>query len=94
MPLIRLIIRGSLERMTPVLMTELSAGLAMILLVLGAEEPGKEILHPVAVTILGGLLPTTLLDAGVKPILFHMSRRRALEWLMAERKSGQAPEAI
>ncbi len=48
-----LVIRGSLERLTPVLMTALSAGVALIPLMLGADAPGKEILHPVAITIFG-----------------------------------------
>jgi heavy-metal exporter, HME family len=90
----RLIIRGSLERMTPVLMTALSAGLALIPLILGAEEPGKEILHPVAVTIFGGLLSATLLDAVVTPILFRMFGRKPLERLMEERAEGRAMEAF
>ena len=54
-----LIIRGSLERLTPVLMTALSAGLALMPLMIGADPPGKEILHPVAVTIFGGLVTAT-----------------------------------
>jgi len=90
----RLIIRGSLERMTPVLMTALSAGLALIPLILGADEPGKEILHPVAVTIFGGLLSATLLDAVVTPILFRMFGKKPLERLMEERAEGRAMEAF
>ena len=90
----RLIIRGSLERMTPVLMTALSAGLALIPLILGAEEPGKEILHPVAVTIFGGLLSATLLDAVVTPILFRMFGQKPLERLMEDRAEGRAMEAF
>ncbi|MBS0492240.1 MAG: efflux RND transporter permease subunit, partial [Proteobacteria bacterium] len=54
--------RGTLERMAPVLMTALAAGIALIPLVLAADQPGKEILHPVAVVIVGGLLSSTLLE--------------------------------
>jgi HME family heavy-metal exporter len=79
-----LILRGSAERLTPVLMTALSAGLALIPLAIGADAPGKEILHPVAITILGGLVSATLLDSFVTPILFHRFGRPALERLRAE----------
>ena len=65
-----LIIRGSLERLTPVLMTALSAGMALVPLLYGADAPGKEILHPVAVTIFGGLISATLLDMLLTPVLF------------------------
>jgi HME family heavy-metal exporter len=81
-----LILRGSAERLTPVLMTALSAGLALIPLAIGADAPGKEILHPVAITILGGLISATLLDTLVTPILFHRFGRPALERLRAEAK--------
>ena len=67
----RLIVRGSLERLTPVLMTALSAGMALIPLLYGADAPGKEILHLVAVTIFGGLISATLLDTLLTPILFR-----------------------
>jgi heavy-metal exporter, HME family len=90
----RLIIRGSLERMTPVLMTALSAGLALIPLMVGADEPGKEILHPVAVTIFGGLLSATLLDAAITPILFRMFGKKPLERLLEERAEGRTMEAF
>ena len=77
-----LVIRGSLERMTPVLMTALSAGLALLPLLIAADEPGKEILHPVAVTIFGGLVSATLLDALITPVLFLMFGRKPLMRLM------------
>lgn len=65
-----LVMRGSLERLTPVLMTALSAGVALIPLMIGADAPGKEILHPVAITIFGGLISSTLLDTVLTPVLF------------------------
>jgi len=77
----QLVMRGSLERLTPVLMTALSAGLALVPLMIGADQPGKEILHPVAVTIFGGLVSATLLDNFVTPLLFHRFGQPALEHL-------------
>ncbi|MEL7086905.1 MAG: efflux RND transporter permease subunit, partial [Planctomycetota bacterium] len=65
-----MVVRGSLERLVPVLMTALSAGLALIPLMIGADAPGKEILHPVAITIFGGLISSTLLDTVLTPVLF------------------------
>lgn len=74
-----LIVRGSLERLTPVLMTSLSAALALVPLLYGAGEPGREILHPVAVTIFGGLISATLLDIILTPVLFLWFGRSAFE---------------
>ena len=76
-----MVLRGSLERMTPVLMTALSAGFALIPLMIGADAPGKELLHPVAITIFGGLISATLLDAFLTPILFLRFGRAPLEQL-------------
>lgn len=76
-----LVVRGSLERLTPVLMTALSAGVALVPLLIGSEAPGKEILHPVAVTIFGGLISATLLDTFVTPVLFLRYGRASLERL-------------
>ncbi len=78
-----MIVRGGLERLAPVLMTALCAGIALIPLTLAAGEPGKEILYPVATVIVGGLISSTLLDFFVHPALFWTlglnSARRVVE---------------
>jgi HME family heavy-metal exporter len=86
-----LVIRGSLERLTPVLMTALSAGFALTPLLFGADEAGREILHPVAVTIFGGLLSATLLDTVLTPVLFLTFGKTPLERLTADRSRALAP---
>ncbi|MFO1482764.1 MAG: efflux RND transporter permease subunit [Verrucomicrobiaceae bacterium] len=68
----QMIVRGTLERLVPVLMTALSAGIALVPLLFAANEPGKEILHPVAVVIAGGLVSSTLLDLMVTPAVFYL----------------------
>ncbi|WP_342149098.1 efflux RND transporter permease subunit [Methylorubrum sp. SB2] len=89
-----LVIRGSLERLAPVLMTALAAGVALVPLLIGADAPGKEILHPVAVTIFGGLISATLLDTVLTPLLFLTFGRAPLERLreQAHRPATDHPE--
>lgn len=79
-----MIVRGSIERLTPVLMTALVAAFALTPLLLAADAPGKEILHPVAVVIFGGLISSTLLDSLLTPLIFWKVGRRPLERLLAE----------
>lgn len=79
-----MILRGGLERLAPVLMTALTAGIALIPLTLSAGEPGKEILYPVATVIVGGLISSTLLDFFVHPALF---------WTMGLNAAKRAVEA-
>lgn len=74
-----MIVRAGLERLAPVLMTALTAGIALIPLVLAAGEPGKEILYPVATVILGGVVSSTMLDFFVHPALFWLFGIRSAE---------------
>ncbi|HET9452551.1 MAG TPA: efflux RND transporter permease subunit, partial [Aggregicoccus sp.] len=69
------VVQGSLERLAPILMTALCAGLALVPLVLAGSEPGNEIQAPMGVVILGGLLSSTFLNMLVVPVLFRLYGR-------------------
>lgn len=79
----KMILRGSLERLSPVLMTALVTAFALAPLLFEAERPGTEILHPVAVVIFSGLISSTLLDTFLTPTLFWMFGRSDAERLMS-----------
>ncbi len=79
-----MIVRGTQERLVPVLMTALTAGLALVPLILAAGEPGREILHPVAVVIFSGIFTSTLLDFLVTPLVFWRFGRHAAERAVAK----------
>ena len=65
-----LVVRGARERLSPILMTSLATGLALVPLVMFGERPGQEIEHPLAIVILGGLVTSTLLNLFVMPSLY------------------------
>jgi HME family heavy-metal exporter len=77
-----MIIRGSLERLSPVLMTASVTAFALLPLLFEASQPGTEILHPVAVVIFFGLVSSTLLDAFLTPILFYRFGEKESELLV------------
>ncbi len=84
----KMILRGSLERLAPVLMTALVTAFALAPLLFEAERPGTEVLHPVAVVIFSGLISSTLLDTFLTPAMFWLFGRKDVERLMADRDAG------
>jgi len=86
--------RAGKERLAPMLMTALTAGIGLIPLVLAAGEPGKEILYPVATVILGGLISSTLLDFFVHPALFWCFGKKDAEEQVAEGEHDELSRPI
>ena len=78
-----LVIRGSIERLAPILMTALATGLALVPLAYGGDLPGQEIEHPMAIVILGGLVTSTIFNLLLMPALYlafgHGRRPRTVE---------------
>jgi len=81
----KMIVRGSLERLSPVLMTALVTAFALAPLLFEAERPGTEVLHPVAVVIFSGLISSTLLDTFLTPAMFWLFGRKDAERLMDDK---------
>jgi len=82
-----MVVRGSLERLAPVLMTALTAGIGLVPLVLGGQEPGREILYPVATVILGGLVTSTFCEFLIHPGLFWKFSGKDADALVHQAKS-------
>ncbi len=72
------ILRGSTDRLSPILMTALTAALALVPLVIAGNQPGNEIQSPMAVVILGGLITSTLLNIFIVPTIYFFLNRRKL----------------
>ncbi|MBL0251308.1 MAG: efflux RND transporter permease subunit [Polaromonas sp.] len=83
----KMILRGSMERLSPVLMTALVTAFALAPLLFEAERPGTEILNPVAVVIFSGLISSTLLDTFLTPVLFWLFGRKDAERLLNDRNA-------
>ncbi len=83
----KMILRGSLERLSPVLMTALVTAFALAPLLFEAERPGTEILHPVAVVIFSGLISSTLLDTFLTPTMFWLFGRKGAARLLDDRNA-------
>ncbi len=75
-PLYETIMEGSVDRLSPILMTALTAGLALIPLAIAGDLPGNEIQSPMAKVILGGLLTSTLLNVFVVPVVYYLTNRK------------------
>jgi len=90
-----MIVRAGQERMVPVLMTALCSGIALVPLALAPDEPGREILYPVATVIIGGLISSTLLDFLFRPGMFWIFGRKDAERLAKEtHRPDAAAEAM
>jgi len=76
MPLKESIVKGSLDRLNPILMTALTSALALIPLAFRGDLPGNEIQSPMAQVILGGLLTSTLLNGFIVPIVYELMNRK------------------
>ncbi len=74
-----LIVKGSLNRLSPMLITSFSAMLALIPIIIFPDKPGLEMLHPIAVTIFGGLLTSTLVEIVIRPAMFSLFGKKPLE---------------
>jgi CzcA family heavy metal efflux pump len=70
------VMHGSLDRLNPILMTALTAALALIPLVVNGDKPGNEIQSPMAVVVLGGLLTSTLLNIYIVPVVYELLQKR------------------
>ncbi|TAJ14716.1 efflux RND transporter permease subunit [Marinilabiliaceae bacterium JC017] len=84
--LLQNVMHGSVDRLNPILMTALTAALALVPLALNGDAPGNEIQSPMAKVILGGLLTSTLLNIYVVPIVYYVLRKN--NWVQITKKDA------
>lgn len=72
-----LVVRGSMDRLNPIIMTALTTALSLIPMVLAADKAGNEIQAPMAIVVLGGLITSTLLNIFVVPVIFSMFQKKS-----------------
>ena len=83
---VEMLVEGGKDRMMPVLMTALCSGIALVPLVLSPNEPGKEILVPIAMVIMGGLISSTILNFVVTPAYFWLFGGKAVNQIIRKEK--------
>ncbi len=89
----QMVVRGALERMTPVLMTALTASMALLPLIVGGQQPGREVLYPVATVIFGGLLSATFCQFLIHPgVFWHFCSRQA--YRIAQQRQQQQEQLL
>ncbi|MBQ8046215.1 MAG: efflux RND transporter permease subunit [Bacteroidales bacterium] len=79
-----IVVKGSLDRLNPILMTALTAALALIPMIINGDKSGNEIQSPMAVVVLGGLITSTLLNIYVIPIVYEMFKKREEKRMAAQ----------
>jgi Cu/Ag efflux pump CusA len=97
-PMAEAIVQGSMERLVPILMTALCAALGLVPLALAAGEPGSELLAPLAIVVLGGLITSTFLNLIVVPagyaLIFRAHRNTVPVSTKPEDRTSAAPVAL
>lgn len=83
------VLRGSADRLNPILMTALTSALALIPMIIGGDLPGNEIQSPMAKVILGGLFTSTLLNGFIIPIMYLITNRQTVKDVMRENEIKQ-----
>ena len=70
------ILKGSIDRLLPIIMTALTSALALIPIAIKSSEPGNEIQSPMAIVILGGLITSTVLNVFIVPIIYYLTNKK------------------
>ena len=86
----QMIVRGSLERLAPVMMTAMTSFIGLLPLLFGAGQTGKEILYPLALVVFGGMLTSTILDQVVTPALFFKFGRKVYQHTLASQTGAKS----